>query len=59
MSEARPLDASDVIKVASLARLSLSDAEVERFTGQLARILESAAEIAELDLGDVLSLIHI
>ena len=58
MSESRPLDASDVIKVASLARLSLSDAEVERFTGQLARILESAAEIAELDLGDVSPTAH-
>jgi aspartyl-tRNA(Asn)/glutamyl-tRNA(Gln) amidotransferase subunit C len=58
LSDPHPLDARDVIKVASLARLSLSDDEVERFTGQLARILESAAEIAALDLGDLAPTAH-
>lgn len=58
MSDTHPLDASDVIKVASLARLALSDAEVERFTEQLARILESADAIAKLDLGDVVPTAH-
>jgi len=58
VSSTHPLDANDVIKVASLARLSLSDDEVERFTGQLARILDSAAEIAALDLGGLAPTAH-
>ncbi len=43
----------DVAKVAALARLELSDAELEMFTGQLADILDHAADIEALDLSDV------
>ena len=37
--------------MARLARLSLSDAEIEEFTGQLGDILERAADIEALDVG--------
>ena len=50
MSEPPPLSADDVAKVAGLARLNLTDEEVERFTGQLASILSHAADLAALDL---------
>ncbi len=36
--------------VARLARLSLSDMELEQFTGQLAAVLEHAADMARLDI---------
>ena len=36
--------------MAHLARLNLTDEEVERFTGQLASILEHANDVASLDL---------
>ena len=36
--------------MANLARLSLTDEEVERFTGQLASVLEHASDLASLDL---------
>jgi aspartyl-tRNA(Asn)/glutamyl-tRNA(Gln) amidotransferase subunit C len=40
---------SDVEHVARLARLALSDEEIERFTGQLEVILEHAADVSALD----------
>ena len=43
----------EVVHVARLARLSLSDAEIDEFTGQLGDILEHAADIEALDVGDV------
>jgi aspartyl-tRNA(Asn)/glutamyl-tRNA(Gln) amidotransferase subunit C len=43
----------DVEYVARLARLELSADEVELFTGQLGDILEHAADIEALDVGDV------
>jgi aspartyl-tRNA(Asn)/glutamyl-tRNA(Gln) amidotransferase subunit C len=43
----------DVLHVARLARLELSDAEVERFGGQLSAILEAVSKVQELDLADV------
>jgi len=47
------LTRADVEHVAQLARLALTDDEVEHFTGQLEVILEHAAEIAALDTRDV------
>jgi aspartyl-tRNA(Asn)/glutamyl-tRNA(Gln) amidotransferase subunit C len=47
------LTRSDVEHVAQLARLALTEDEIERFTGQLAVILEHAADVAALDLADV------
>ena len=43
----------EVLHVAKLARLDLSDDEVERFRQQLDAILEAVSKVAELDLSDV------
>ena len=43
----------EVLHVARLARLELSEDEVERFRGQLAAILEAVGTVSELDLSDV------
>ena len=50
---ARPITRGDVEHVAQLARLSLDEDEVERFTRELGVILEHAEDIAALDLDDV------
>jgi aspartyl-tRNA(Asn)/glutamyl-tRNA(Gln) amidotransferase subunit C len=47
------LTRADVEHVARLARLALTEDEIERFTDQLAVILEHAADVAALDLADV------
>jgi aspartyl-tRNA(Asn)/glutamyl-tRNA(Gln) amidotransferase subunit C len=43
----------EVLYIAQLARLDLTPEEVERFTPQLNRVLEHAAELAEVDVGGV------
>jgi aspartyl-tRNA(Asn)/glutamyl-tRNA(Gln) amidotransferase subunit C len=43
----------DVAHVARLARLSLSDDELEMFTGQLAAVLDHAQDVASLDTAGV------
>jgi aspartyl-tRNA(Asn)/glutamyl-tRNA(Gln) amidotransferase subunit C len=43
----------EVLHVAALARLELSEEEVERFQEQLSAILEAVGKVAELDLSDV------
>ena len=43
----------EVLHVARLARLALTDEEVERITGELGAILEAVGVVAELDLSDV------
>ncbi len=48
-----PITRGDVEHVAKLARLALTDDEVERFTGQLASILEHAAQVSALDTAGV------
>ena len=48
-----PLTRADVTHVAKLARLDLSDEEVEEFTVQLGAILEHAADVAALDTSGV------
>ena len=50
---ADPISRSDVAHVAVLARLDLTEDELERFTGQLGAVLEHAADIAALDIADV------
>jgi aspartyl-tRNA(Asn)/glutamyl-tRNA(Gln) amidotransferase subunit C len=44
------LSRDDVVHVARLARLELTDAEVELFTAQLRTVLDHAADVAALDL---------
>ncbi|HET7136803.1 MAG TPA: Asp-tRNA(Asn)/Glu-tRNA(Gln) amidotransferase subunit GatC [Gaiellaceae bacterium] len=43
----------EVLHVARLARLELSDDEVSKFQEQLSDILEAVSKVAELDLADV------
>lgn len=47
------LTRADVEHVARLARLALTDDELERLTGDLAAVLEHAADVAALDLDGV------
>ena len=44
---------NDVAHVARLARLELTEEELDRFTGQLAAVLDHAADVAALDLAGV------
>jgi aspartyl-tRNA(Asn)/glutamyl-tRNA(Gln) amidotransferase subunit C len=55
---ASPLRREDVAKVAKLARLTLSEAELDEFTAQLAQVLEHANDIAALDLEGVVATAH-
>jgi aspartyl-tRNA(Asn)/glutamyl-tRNA(Gln) amidotransferase subunit C len=48
----------EVLHVARLARLELSDEEVERFRDQLSAILEAISKVSELDLSDVPPTLH-
>jgi aspartyl-tRNA(Asn)/glutamyl-tRNA(Gln) amidotransferase subunit C len=43
----------DVAHVARLARLQLTDAELDTFTEQLAKVLDHAGDVEALDVGDV------
>jgi len=43
----------EVLHVAKLARLELTDDEVERLTRELGAILEAVSKVSELDLSDV------
>jgi aspartyl-tRNA(Asn)/glutamyl-tRNA(Gln) amidotransferase subunit C len=49
----RRLTTDDVAHVARLARLELSDEELDTFTGQLASVLDHANDVAALDLGGI------
>jgi aspartyl-tRNA(Asn)/glutamyl-tRNA(Gln) amidotransferase subunit C len=55
---ASPLRREDVAKVAKLARLTLSDAELDMFTDQLGQVLEHAQDIEALDLTNVIATAH-
>ncbi len=48
-----PISRDDVAHVARLARLQLTDDELDTFTGQLAAVLEHAADVEALDVRDV------
>lgn len=43
----------EVLHVAALARLALTDDEVERLTDELGKIVDAVGIVAELDLEDV------
>jgi aspartyl-tRNA(Asn)/glutamyl-tRNA(Gln) amidotransferase subunit C len=49
---------ADVAYVARLARLALSDEELQTFTGQLAAVLDHAADIDALDTTGVVPTAH-
>ncbi len=49
----RRITTEDVAHVAQLARLRLSDEELEQFTGQLAAVLDHARDVEALDTAGV------
>ena len=53
------IDRGQVLHVAKLARLRLTDEEVERMSGELSTILEAIEQIAELDLEGVEPTSHV
>jgi aspartyl-tRNA(Asn)/glutamyl-tRNA(Gln) amidotransferase subunit C len=50
---AAPISRADVAHVARLARLDLTEDELDRFTAQLAAVLEYASDVASLDTAGV------
>jgi len=58
MAEPSRLTRDDVAHVAALARLHLSDEELDLYTGQLAEVLDHAADVASLDLQGVAPTAH-
>ena len=57
---ARPerLTREEVAHVAALARLDLTEHELDLFTGQLAQVLDHAADVSSLDLAGVAPTAH-
>ncbi len=53
------IDRDQVLHVARLARLRLTDEEVERMTGELGHILEHIEAIQALELDDVKPTTHV
>ncbi|MGI8863525.1 MAG: Asp-tRNA(Asn)/Glu-tRNA(Gln) amidotransferase subunit GatC [Solirubrobacteraceae bacterium] len=53
------LDRSQVLHVARLARLELSEEEVERMAGELSKVLGHIEKIRELDLEGVPATSHV
>ena len=53
------IDREQVLHVAKLARLKLTDEEVERMAGELSVILDSIEKIGELDLEGVEPTSHV
>lgn len=53
LAMSQPISREEVAHVANLARLQLTDAELDEFTGQLAAILAHASDVEALDLGNV------
>jgi aspartyl-tRNA(Asn)/glutamyl-tRNA(Gln) amidotransferase subunit C len=53
------IEREQVLHVAKLARLRLSEPEVERMAGELSGILEHVDRISELDLEDVPPTSHV
>ncbi|HLJ12452.1 MAG TPA: Asp-tRNA(Asn)/Glu-tRNA(Gln) amidotransferase subunit GatC [Planctomycetaceae bacterium] len=52
------LTRADVLKVATLARLKLTDAEVDDYTAKLGGILDYVASLNEIDTEDVDPMVH-
>jgi aspartyl-tRNA(Asn)/glutamyl-tRNA(Gln) amidotransferase subunit C len=53
------LSRETVVKVASLARLELTEAEIDLFGGQLGAILDYVAQLDELDVSNVEPMVHV
>jgi aspartyl-tRNA(Asn)/glutamyl-tRNA(Gln) amidotransferase subunit C len=53
------IDRAVVLHVAKLASLSLSEAEADRFAGELARVVAHVAELDAVDTRDVPATAHV
>jgi aspartyl-tRNA(Asn)/glutamyl-tRNA(Gln) amidotransferase subunit C len=53
------LSRDQVLHVARLARLELTDEEIERFSGELSKVLDWIEKIGELDLDEVPPTSHV
>jgi aspartyl-tRNA(Asn)/glutamyl-tRNA(Gln) amidotransferase subunit C len=53
------IDRAIVLHIAKLSSLSLSSAEVDRFTGELARIVQHVAQLDAVDTRDVPPTAHV
>lgn len=53
-----PISKDEVRYIANLARLELSESEVEKFSIQLSKILDHAAVIKQLDVEEMRPLTH-
>lgn len=53
------LSRDQVLHVAKLARLELTEDEIERFGGELSKVLDHIEKIGELDLADVEPTSHV
>jgi aspartyl-tRNA(Asn)/glutamyl-tRNA(Gln) amidotransferase subunit C len=53
------IDRAVVLHVAKLASLSLSEAEADRFAGELARVVAHVAELDAVDTSDVPPTAHV
>lgn len=53
MSAMPEISRDEVAHVARLARIELSEDELDTFTGQLARVLDHARDVEALDVADV------
>lgn len=47
------LSKADVLHVAKLAKLDLSESEVEKFQGQLSKVIDQVGELSEVDTKSV------
>jgi len=53
------IDRDEVLHVAALARLALTDGEVGRMSAELSKVLDHIETIGELDLDDVAPTTHV
>jgi aspartyl-tRNA(Asn)/glutamyl-tRNA(Gln) amidotransferase subunit C len=52
------IDRSDVARLAALARIDVTDAELDRLSGQLSAIVEAVAQVAQVAGDDVPTTSH-
>jgi len=48
-----PIDRATIVHVADLARIALTDEEIERFTGQLSVVLEAVERLKTVDTSEI------
>jgi len=48
-----PIDRRTIVHVADLARISLTDEEIDRFTGQLSVVLDAVERLKTVDTGNI------